>query len=301
MPVIGYVGLPGSGKTLALVRDGIEAYRSGREVWANFRLGRRFPAAMMPCCALVDVSSRTDHECEWVAEPLTPEVMRSVMRQGWRIGRGFVPSPGVRVIKSWDELMALRVKRDPFGIAHASSCPMRECAGCSRGITVLLDELNLWAPSRLWQKLGIGVLTRWAYVRKDGMDVRWSAQHESRIDKVAREVTDFIWTCRSVGPFSVSWVPVLGWLLGKVGLGRAHFFMRRKWIPALITESNRSNPVEGMNTAGLAEREFTRFRTSIAEAYDTYEHVAASTHLAEDEDEGARPAKAGRRALRVVG
>jgi hypothetical protein len=187
---------------------------------------------------------------------------------GWRKGRAFVRDDNTHLLTSWEQLMELRVFRDEFGIAHKRGCKMLVCKGCSKGITVLIDELNLWAPSRLWQETGIGVLNRWAYARKDGLDIYWTAQHEARIDKVAREVTEHIWACTKMGGV---------YKVGSLTLPLV-VFHRRRWIPALMTEKNRVASGEGANASGVFGMDFeVAFWPSLRKAvdsYDTYEHVS---------------------------
>src|SRR5439155_11109109 len=135
---------------------------------------------LMPVCPTwpgVMCDYRYHHHRSTAYEFLTRTPIRDAHARefGWRSGRGFIPNRAVSVLKSWDDLIALKVKRDEFGKPHRDGCTIIRCNGCSNGITVLIDELNLWAPSRLWQELGIGVLNRWAYVRKDGLEIIWTA------------------------------------------------------------------------------------------------------------------------------
>jgi hypothetical protein len=276
MPVIGFVGLPGSGKTLELVKRGLEARKAGRDVYANFRLGSRMDGYLVPTCAWGDHRGiyHAGHEATGYRFAARTAILDLAAKLwGWRSGRAFVPDAGAQVLREWDDLINLRVYRDDFDVPHREGCAVVSCNGCSRGITVLLDELNLWAPSRLWQELGIGVLNRWAYVRKDGLEIIWTAQHEARIDKVAREVTDFIWNCRSLGGVFR--------FMGRTI--RLQVFHRTKWIPALMTEKNRTAAAEGAQKSGalMGEFEFSFYHQWIADAYDTYEHVAESSHLKE--------------------
>lgn len=292
--VVGYVGLMGSGKTMRLVQDGFEAFEQDREVHSNILIGRRFDGVQVPCCDSVRQTHSVPHDRALVLEVVSPELEARYAGAGWRRGRGLVPSCRINYLRSWDDLIRLRVFRDVFGNPHHRSCSIVGCGGsyrdrwgnpyCSRGITVLLDELNLWAPSRLWAKLGVGVLNRWAYGRKDGLDIRWTAQHESRVDKVAREVTCFIWVCKSIGPvrplFFLSFLPLVGSWFSSFKL---HWFFRRMFVPTVLTDSNR-NTVETIEKGGALDVELVRFRMKYAEAYDTFEHVAVSAHLIDDAD-----------------
>jgi zonular occludens toxin Zot len=267
------VGLPGSGKTLRLVQLGLESLAQDREVYANFRLGRRIDGWLAPTCGFTGCGtfhSTPMHEPTGYRAVAGDAILNYYgKRYGWRHGKVFIQDDNVTVLRTWDDLIELRVLRDEFAVAHRQGCPIVQCNGCSKGITVLIDELNLWAPSRLWQELGIGVLNRWAYVRKDGLNVIWTAQHEARIDKVAREVTDFIWSCKSMGG-------VLS--LGSRWKWHLQLFHRRKWIPALMTDKNRVSEGEGGKSSGMLgmdfEMSFWGGMKKAADAYDTYEHVS---------------------------
>lgn len=314
MSVTGYVGLPGSGKTLQLVARVLDARKHGRDVYANFGLGTRAWGYLAPTCehdgcAAVDGwHTSTAHDAtsyKFVRDSAESAYVARWFK--WRRGRGFVADPGVTVMTSWEQIIAVRVMRDELGTPHRTrvvegedgswsavrDCPVWNCAGCSKGATVAIDELNLWAPSRMWQELGIGVLNRWAYNRKDGLEILWTAQHEARVDKVAREVTDFIWNCKCLGGV----VSVLGREL------HLQVFHRSKWIPALLTETNRTDAQEGVKNSGLTDFEFSFFHQKVADAYDTYEHVAVNQELAAATSrrrEGGGRARSAAPALRVV-
>lgn len=126
-----------------------------------------------------------------------------------------LPGAGKTYALAWRGLEAMRYGRavySNFGLAgtlpvevwdhrniggtEADPCDCGRCfVSISNGV-VLLDEVNLWAPSRMWQRLPLGLLHRWAQVRKYQTQVLWSAQHESRVDTVLREVTGWMWECR---------------------------------------------------------------------------------------------------------
>jgi hypothetical protein len=314
MGVTGYVGLMGSGKTRRVVKAGLQAQAEGREIFANFRLGGRHDGYMVPMCrhfgcGHFDREGPHDRANTFASEPTSyrfarreaiervPSWRAMAVRDAWRRGDGFIAARDANLLTSWSQLEALRVHRDELGVAHrvkvvelgeddkgnpvydtARACAVYDCPGCSKGITVLIDELNLWAPSRLWAELGIGVLQRWAYARKDGLDIVWSAQHEARVDKVAREVTEHIWSCTAIGG---AWP--------RIRL-RLQIFHRVRWIPALLNDVNRTNPEEGARGGGLVDhaihsetdyvfRVGRKLGTRDELAYDTYEHVAPSRHL----------------------
>lgn len=316
MPVTGIVGLPGTGKTLRAVQLALEALDGGREVYANFRIGSKVEGFLVPRCSGPELC-----ECwvPWRSVParhavassrfvplaqLVPAQVAVYREMGLRRGRAFVADRRVTVLDSWEQVIAIRQARDVFDSPHRlqltlgasrtaegdaiwsaePSCLHHVCAGCSRGITVVLDELNLWAPSRFWSKLGVGVLNRWAYVRKDGLEIVWTAQHEARIDKVAREVTDFIWTCQSFGgTFDGGLMPAF----------HLQLFQRRKWIPALMTDANRVSVGEGATRSGggapvvggMLSTERACWigpwgsMRKVAARYGTYDHVSVEPGL----------------------
>ncbi|MHB0929266.1 MAG: zonular occludens toxin domain-containing protein [Candidatus Nanopelagicales bacterium] len=55
---------------------------------------------------------------------------------------------------------------------------------------LLLDEIGILAPSRLYQKLKPRILVRWAQMRKYRIhEVFWTSQTLARVDTVIRELT----------------------------------------------------------------------------------------------------------------
>lgn len=304
-----FVGKPGAGKTIELVRRTLADLELGRDIYANFMLGTREDGYIVPTCPVYDLldskGRRTDAPClpklaehHEAHEPVTGHFVRWEPRLerlgGLRRGQGFVPYPNVHLLTSWEQVLAIRVARDSFDTPHRlrleqrgmvetddgpvqdwtaeRTCRVFDCPGCSRGITVAIDELNLWAPSREWQKLGVGVLNRWAYVRKDGLEVYATAQHESRVDIVMRQVTNEIWTCKVIGGV----FPLFGHDI------HLQLFTRQKWEPETLTEKGRTNATEGgshSSPLGVLDYDFNRFNRKVAEAYNTYEHVQSSQHL----------------------
>lgn len=277
----------------------LQAQKDGSEVWANFRLGWRYDGWMVPMCGRSVHYSASHHAERYEFRERNALLDAYGAERGWRQGPGFIPSPSARILSGgWDQLMALRVFRDELGRSHRCelienaegqwsaerACRVYDCPGCSRGLTVGIDELNQWAPAREWQKLGPGVLNRLAYVRKDGIDLHWSAQHERRIDTVPRELTESIMSCSSFGMGlrgnGRPWLSVFG-----AGV-RLQIFRREKWIPALMTDKNRVVTGEGASGGGFKGGELEivfrigrQLLTHEERAYDTYEHVQAAAGL----------------------
>lgn len=63
------------------------------------------------------------------------------------------------------------------------------------GATVIIDEANSWIPSRKWDATPMKALKKFAESRKDSCELVFTAQHEERVDKVVRELADWIVIC----------------------------------------------------------------------------------------------------------
>lgn len=64
---------------------------------------------------------------------------------------------------------------------------------------VIMDEANWLAPSRYWNTLPKDLLRMWSESRKLGLNVIWTAQHESRVDTALRELTEIVWHSHHIG------------------------------------------------------------------------------------------------------
>lgn len=74
---------------------------------------------------------------------------------------------------------------------------------------VLFDEIGVSLSSRYWQGVSRDLLMRFAQVRKNGLDLFWTSQHENRVDAVMREITNEYCRCARTGPLVVraTWLP----------------------------------------------------------------------------------------------
>jgi len=68
---------------------------------------------------------------------------------------------------------------------------------------VLVDEINLLCPSRWWDKFPMKQAYYWSQSRKLGLDIYWSAQHIDRVDKIIREISNWVWELKSL-PFGIT-------------------------------------------------------------------------------------------------
>lgn len=62
---------------------------------------------------------------------------------------------------------------------------------------VIIDEAHLWFPARGSLNLPMSWLAGMSQTRKMGWHLLWSAQHENRVDRVIRDVTNWMHLCRA--------------------------------------------------------------------------------------------------------
>lgn len=58
---------------------------------------------------------------------------------------------------------------------------------------ILIDEINLVCPSRWWNKFLPELAYFWSQTGKFKLDVYWTSQHIDRVDKIIREISNFVW------------------------------------------------------------------------------------------------------------
>lgn len=80
---------------------------------------------------------------------------------------------------------------------------------------VILDEVNLWMPARVWAKVPGALLWKLAQVRKSGLKVLWTAQSHKRVDTVLRELTFHTHVCKSWKRLGFFLVRSYGGILGE--------------------------------------------------------------------------------------
>lgn len=132
---------------------------------------------------------------------------------------------------------------------------------------VALDEAHLYFPARGALKLPMSWLQLMSQTRKRGWDLMYTSQHENRLDRVIRDITNIMWLCRAYGAGSDG-VP---WLFSAHGYEPEYF---RKPGKAMM-------------------RWFGRFDKRIAAAYDTYEEIQIADHLKGPDEYSRRPASTG--------
>ena len=68
--------------------------------------------------------------------------------------------------------------------------------GFKQGI-LLLDEVGVFLPARLWNKIPVYLSQKWAQLRKDGVDLLWSCIRPSNAVKDLRDITFETYWCTS--------------------------------------------------------------------------------------------------------
>lgn len=122
---------------------------------------------------------------------------------------------------------------------------------------LLIDEINVVFPSRLWQTAPGTMLYFWAQGRKRGVEVRWTSQHERRVDTVIREVTHYVHHCRAIALF-----------------GRPRWVRTQTYFPG---EGDASS--EKARRSRRVRSRFHRIPKSLLSTFDTLELVTPAAHV----------------------
>jgi hypothetical protein len=72
---------------------------------------------------------------------------------------------------------------------------LREVFHVRRGL-ILVDEINLLCPSRFWTSFPPSLAYFWSQTRKFQLDIYWTAQHPDRVDRIIKEISNWIWLIR---------------------------------------------------------------------------------------------------------
>lgn len=136
-----------------------------------------------------------------------------------------------------------------------------ECS-CKR-VFVLLDEVHLWLPARRSLQLPTSWLALFSQTRKLGWELWWTAQHETRVDRMLRDVTSWFYLAHA-------W----GWPI--------EMYVYECWAPEHFRKPQH-------RTSVVRRR---RSRSACA-LYDTLGSVSGATHVQDKRDPYAMPAPAG--------
>mgnify|MGYP003821981595 FL=1 len=141
--VIGFVGLPGSGKTYYVTKLALDDIKKGIKVYSNFYI----------------VGATMYDDLETVLTSIEKEI---TLEQGSFVASG-----------------------KPFYDFKPTKT------------TVIIDEINLVCPARFWDTFNPKLAYFWSQSRKLGLNLYWTAQHQDRVDKIVREITNYIWKVKT--------------------------------------------------------------------------------------------------------
>lgn len=130
---------------------------------------------------------------------------------------------------------------------------------------IVIDEAHLWFPARMSLKLPPSWLAGLSQTRKNGWDMMWAAQHETRVDRVMRDVSNWQWLCEA-------------WWRSN---GHPVLFTAKCW-----------EPEDFRNPKKIQDRRRRLFNPKVAAAYDTYERLTVAEHATSSTDVYANSSKA---------
>lgn len=133
---------------------------------------------------------------------------------------------------------------------------------------IVIDEAHLWFPARKSLNLPSSWLAMLSQTRKNGWDLYWAAQHESRVDRIVRDVSSWMWLCSS-------W-----WWVN----GHPLYFESKQYEPEVFRKHK-----------AHSGRKVQLFNQKIADSYDTYQRLEVAEH-AQDKGDLYAAASAGTRA-----
>lgn len=122
---------------------------------------------------------------------------------------------------------------------------------------IVIDEAHLWFPARQSLRLPPSWLAMLSQTRKNGWDLLWCAQHEGRVDRIIRDISNWQWLCSAW--FEMNGHPVL--------------FKAVSYEPEFFR-----NPKRAMVT------QYRLFSAKVAAAYDTFGKLSTSEHLDDIKD-----------------
>lgn len=116
---------------------------------------------------------------------------------------------------------------------------------------IVIDEAHLWFSSRAALRLPPSWLAGLSQTRKNGWHLLWSAQHESRVDRVMRDVSNWFYLC--------------------------YAWFQRDGHP-MFFEAQQYEPEKFRRPKQWAGRRFRKFDPAIARAYDTLGRIDVADH-----------------------
>lgn len=122
---------------------------------------------------------------------------------------------------------------------------------------IVIDEAHLWFPARMSLRLPPSWLAMLSQTRKNGWDLLWASQHESRVDRVLRDNTSWMWLCSA-------------WFSRD---GHPLFFVSKSYEPEYFRKEGK-----------MMTRRVRMFSQKTAAAYDTMERLTVAEHAQSKDD-----------------
>lgn len=122
---------------------------------------------------------------------------------------------------------------------------------------IVIDEAHLWFPARQALKLPPSWLAMLSQTRKNGWDLYWCAQHEARVDRVIRDVSNWMWHCTAWFEWD----------------SHPMFFKAVSYEPEFF----RNDKKKGIT-------KIRPFSKKVAGGYDTFERLNSARHLFDEKD-----------------
>jgi hypothetical protein len=197
---------------------------------------------------------------------------------------GSLPYPEWLKVRDGDRMAAWRVQlstgRDGFDLDELDDVIewVRSCDRCTRldhrgqvghgepgctkrGVVLLLDEVGVLIPARMWQKFGVDLMQTVSQSRKNRVDVWMTAQDIEDVDAYVRKKAYGVWKVRC-------------WPTGSIERQekgkRPWFFFESHWSPGAVGKRDRRRGWR-----------FRRYRRSDELEYDTDEIVRPARRLTE--------------------
>lgn len=131
---------------------------------------------------------------------------------------------------------------------------------------IVIDEAHLWFSARQSLRLPPSWLAMLSQTRKNGWDLLWCAQHETRVDRVLRDVSSYMWLCSA--------------------------WFKRDDHP-LFFVSDSYEPEYFRRPKKRLTRRVRMFDQKVADAYDTLERLEVAEHARRDDDVYAKKSSKG--------
>jgi len=155
------------------------------------------------------------------------------------------PGKGKTLLMTWDIRRAMNKGKRVYAnypvLGAKYWTKLEQTYGVRQGI-IALDEAGSIVNSRKWEHLPDDVVRQWQQSRKIGLDLYYTAQAFTGVDKILRGITNLVWVCQG-GLFAIHFADCYAAeLIERVQTSaepppRRWRISRRWFIPALMKSS----------------------------------------------------------------